>query len=300
MTNVCALTPNSKNSCLDAVAQEVLKDVKENSIEEFKANNKCETDECVLEKAVKDEELVEKIKATVFKVPTKSFDHNYWMNNTEIDTVMMQMRCHFPGFAHSFIHMIDLKSFPPSNLNLFDYPVLPLNEINFAKGLSLGISKSKPEKLSTYNDTPLHSFGVVCNTDSSKGTGQHWFSVFVSTDHKDPSDTTKPWIKIELFNSAGGKPSNPTFNKFWETQAFEISKATGCKCTYDEVTNIQHQSPDTGNCGSYSLFYIFARLQKVDPTEFNRPGNIVTDKKMREFREVCFRVTDLPNAQSMF
>lgn len=300
MTSVCALAPNSTGSCLEVIADEVLKDVKENTIEEFKQASRCDTDECVIQKAAKDDEVAERIRATAFKVPTKSVDHNYWMNNTEIDSVMFQLRRHYPGFAHGFIHMIDLKSFPPSNTKVFDYPVLAVTETNFAQEFKLALAKNKPRQLSTYHDTPLTSFGVICNTDSSKGSGQHWFAVFISMDHKDPSNPSKPWIRIELFNSAGGKPGNTQFNQFWETQAFEIARATGCKCTYDEITNIQHQSPDTGNCGSYSLFYIYARLNNADPTEFNRPRNTITDKKMREFREVCFVVDGAPCAADMF
>lgn len=288
MSADCALSSTKGDTCLKVVEDKVLKDVIETTIEAFKKKSGCETDECVLERAVKDNDTRYAISATVFKVPTTSFDHNYWMNNTEIDSVMFQLRCHFPGFAHSFIHMIDLKSFPPSNKKLFDYPVLSIPEIDFAKEFK------QQKQLSTYKDAPLHSFGVVCNTDSSKGSGQHWFSVFISTDNRDPDDPSKKWIRIELFNSAGGKPRNAEFNKFWEKTALEIARETGCKCTYDEITNIQHQSSDTGNCGSYSLFYIYARLNKANASDFNRPHKIVSDKKMKEFREVCFRIDERP------
>lgn len=299
MATVCALSTTAKGSCLDVVAGEVLKHVKENTIDEFKRASKCQTDECVIDRAVKDSQQAEKIRALAFKVPTQSVEHNYWMNNTEIDSVMLQLRSHYPGFAHSFIHMIDLKSFPPANTNVFDYPVRPLSEINFANEFKLAVLNQKPQQLSTANDAPVRSFGVVCNTDSSKGSGQHWFAVYISMDNKMPNDS-KPWIRIELFNSAGGKPGDKLFNQYWETQALEIARATGCTCTYDEITNIQHQSPDTGNCGSYSLFYIYARLNGVDSSDFNRPHNPVTDKKMREFREVCFRVDNKPGVGDMF
>ena len=41
----------------------------------------------------------------------------------------------------------------------------------------------------------LKYFGMVCNTDSSSGSGIHWFSIFI--------DFTLNPIQIEYFNSSG-------------------------------------------------------------------------------------------------
>lgn len=306
MTN-CALNknPNAEGSCLTKEHVSLITKYSEGStLAEVKKETSCSDDNCVLEKVNVPEEKKEKIKREAFKAPTSSYDSNYWLNNTEIDTVMSQLRLQYPGFAHGFIHMIDLKAFSPSNIRSFDYPVFSVNETDFASEIRSGLIKTgkingEPEqsKLSTYKNAPLTSYGIVCNTDSSSGSGQHWFAIYISTDQKDPSDTSKPWIRIECFNSAGGGSSNKVFNNFWTTQALEISKTTGFKCTYDVITNIQHQSESTGNCGSYSLFYIYSRLNGIHPSEFDNPNKPIKDYAMQKFRKVCF---DLDEDSKLF
>lgn len=301
----CALTTNSSNTttCFIPIHVDTITNfTKGNTLEEVKKETNCEgdnADQCILEKASLPAEVKQKIEREAFKAPVDSFDHNYWLNNTQIDTVMSQLRLQNVGFTHSFIHMIDLKGFNPTNYKSFDYPVHELKKINFAaefaKALSeRGIIKEKVNiaepQLIAYDNSPLHSFGVVCNTDSSNGSGQHWFAIFISTDQKDPDDTSKPWIRIEIFNSAGGGSVDEDFNTFWEKQASAISQATGLKCTFDTITQFAHQRSDTGNCGSYSLFYIYSRLNGILPHEFDNPNKPIKDYAMQKFRKVCFRI----------
>lgn len=303
--SVCALNqkPNEDGTCLAPEHIQLVSNYTEaNTLEDIKAETNCADDECVIDAAAMPTEVKEKIKREALKAPTGSYDNNYWLNNTEIDTVMSQFRQQYPGFAHGFIHMIDLKAFSPTNANSFDYPVMSAPDTDFAqefkhgfihRGIIEGSSSYKP-KLSTFSDTPLSSYGIVCNTDSSTGSGQHWFALFISTDHKDPKNASKPWIRIEVFNSAGGGSANQEFNSFWQKQAILIAKATGLKCTFDVITTIAHQRDDTGNCGSYSLFYIYSRLQDALPHEFNDPKRPIRDSAMKKFREVVFRISDDP------
>lgn len=300
----CALNtnPNADGSCFtpDQVIL-ITKYTNGNSLAEVKQETTCNDDVCILTKVDIPLQLKSKLERETFKAATSSFDHNYWLNNTEIDTVMSQMRVKYLGYAHGFIHMSDLVAFDPANICSFDYPVLNAKKTDFAnefkcalikRGLISGDTNGYQSQLSTYKDTPLHSYGIVCNTDTSKGSGQHWFTIFISSDLKDPSDTSKPWIRIECFNSAGGGSGSAKFDKFWQEQASNIANATGLKCTFDTITNIQHQSSDTGNCGSYSLYYIQSRLHKKHPSDFDNPHKPITDHEMRAFREVCFRIAD--------
>jgi hypothetical protein len=289
---ICALNtnPNEHNSCLDDKHIKLIsKFTNGNTIKEIKEETKCEDDICVLEKVSIPSKIEELIKREALKTPARGLDHNYWINNTEIDTCMSQLRKQYPGFAHGFIHMSDLKAFSPNNISSFDYKVYDVHQVDFGNSFNKTINKTNYEsKLSTYNDAPLTSYGIVCNTDTSAGSGQHWFAIYISMDQVDPDNTSKPWIRIELFNSSGSAIRSSTFNSFWEKTALDISKKTNCKCTYDLVTNIQHQRDDTGNCGSYSLFYIYSRLNGVHPSSFNTPKKKVTDEAMKEFRSICF------------
>lgn len=289
----CALNmPPSNGSCFSAnhindLQSSLVGIPRGSSIAEIKRKLNCPDDECVLSKVTLPDTQKGKINREALKPETTSFDHNYWLNNTEIDTVLSQFRRQFPGFAHAFIHMIDLETFEPANVSTFDYPVYTVTATDFGKEFN----PSAECKLSTWNNAPLQSYGVVCNTDSSKGSGQHWFAVYISADRRDPKDTSKPYYCIELFNSAGGGVRNNTFNSFWETQAQNIAKATGLRCEYiDHVSNIEHQSANTGNCGSYSLFYIYCRLMGEPASEFDNSARPVSDASMRKFREFCFRL----------
>ena len=255
--------------------------------------------ECIIDGSNAPNEVKEQIKRESLKIPAEQLNSQYWLNNTEIDNVMSQMRLLYDGFAHSFIHMSDLKTYDPSNIDAFDYTVYPVTEIDFGNEFKYGLKQGElssnsnddfTPKLSTHNDAPLKSYGVIFNTDTSKGGGQHWFCIFISTDQKDPDHTNRPWIRIELFNSAGGGCSNPKFNEFWNITAAKIARTTGLKCTFDIVSNIQHQNNDTGNCGSYSLFYIYTRLNGCIPSDFDNPDKKITDNAMRNFRKVCFRI----------
>lgn len=288
----CALNKNPNDgSCLDNKHVAILtQHTTANTLKELKTELKCNDDECILEKINIPTVVEERIKREAFKAVAESLDGNYWMNNTEIDNVLSQMRKDFPGFAHTFIHMSDIKTFPPSNLNSFEYKPPALTEINLGECLKGAINKQPPCKtLSTHDNVPLKSIGIVFNTDTSSGSGQHWFAVYISIDHKDPTNPGKPLILIEVFNSAGTDINSKTFQEFWQNQTIQISQITKCKCEYKLVSTIQHQNDNTGNCGSYSLFYIYSRLKGAKPVEFNIPGKKITDATMKKFREVCFR-----------
>ena len=304
----CALNaqPNSEGSCFNENQLNLITKYSEGkTLHEIKKETKClgdkNVDLCILEKVDLPINVKGKLERESIKAPTSSFDKHYWLNNTEIDTVMSQLRCLYPGFAHGFIHMIDIESFKPSNLNTFDYKVYSAKETDFANEFKCGLMKRggikgdingrSNNKLSTYKDVPLHSYGIVCNTDSSKGSGQHWFAIFISTDRKNPEDTSKPVVSIELFNSSGGGSKNKEFEDYWREQSMNIARATGLRCTFDIITTISHQG-DSGNCGSYSLFYIYSRLNGVHPSEFNNPHKKITDYAMQRFRTVCFRIDE--------
>lgn len=299
----CALNakPNELGSCLPKESiKEIVHKGDGNTLEEVKKNTNCTTDICLLDNVEIDTQKKEKLKRIFLKAPTASFDHNHWLNNTEVDTIMSQFRVKFPGFAHGFIHMIDLKSFEPSNISSFDYDVLPIDKINLPKEIKAGLVKSGriqgpfdyTPRISTFQNVPLSSYGIICNTDSSSGSGKHWFAIFISTDQRDPDNASKPLIQIELFNSAGGGSSNESFDNYWINKAADISRETGLKCCFKPITSLQHQRSDTGNCGSYSLFYIYARLKGAHPNEFDNPSKPISDHKMKQFRTVCFCLND--------
>lgn len=297
--NICALN-NNKSYCLpDAsliiISKTFLNDDKlkpTEIIETLSEQVSCkegdtlqEKELCIL-KELKDDgnkelsEAVTKQLIKYFKPKAKRLDGNYWLNNTEIDTVQYQLQSQFPGYYYSYIHMIDLKMFNPNTINYIvnGHKVYAIDEINFVDELN-----KKNNKLNYNGD--LKYYGIVCNTDISSGNGIHWFSIFIDF-------TVKP-ITIEYFNSSGyslikGSHQNErnNFLKFFLNLADELTK-NGFPAKFIQVTDLEHQREDTANCGSYSLFYIYSRLNGVKYEHFSK--NKIYDENMESFRKDLWR-----------
>lgn len=227
---------------------------------------KNEKDLCVLEK-LHDRKRVVKY----FKVPTKSISPSYWINNTEIDNVQYQLSDLFHGYYYSNIHMIDFGMFNPDNQDIM-HDIKAVKDIDFVRELADGADREL-----TYNGK-MKWFGMVVNTDTSDGRGQHWFAIFM--------DFASTPCTVEYFNSSGYDIRNPSFKKWFIGLADSISRA-GTKCKYVRVTEIQHQNATTANCGAYSLFYIWSRLNGTPYDWFAK--NKVPDTKMALFRKYVFR-----------
>jgi hypothetical protein len=233
-------------------------------IEKIKEKNNDSTLKKVMNKAL----------LTYFKPVTKSFDGNYWMNNTDIDSIQYQFQTLFKGYYYSNIHMIDLVMFNPNNEHMMEHgdKIKSIREINFVDELK-GVNKQL-----TYNGE-LKNYGMVINTDSSSGGGIHWFSIFI--------DFEATPITIEYFNSSGYDIKNINFKKYLMNLADEITREVR-KCVFLKITDICHQKNSTANCGSYSLFFLYKRLNKT-PYEFFA-NNKITDEKMEAFRKFLFRL----------
>jgi hypothetical protein len=241
---------------------------------------------CVLQKLKKDNtnnelgDAIEKQIIKYYKPKVSRLDGNYWLNNTEIDNIQFQLQTKFNGYYYSYIHMIDLIMFEPQNKNILlnNKKIYNIKDINFIDEL-----KNLNNKL-TYNNK-LKYYGIVCNTDLSTNSGIHWFSIFI--------DFTKDPITIEYFNSSGYSllkgshmREREEFLKFFLNLADELSNKIR-HAKFIQVTNIEHQRSDTANCGSYSLYYIWSRLNGIPYTKFK--DTKITDEMMEEFRKVLWR-----------
>lgn len=248
-------------------SQEIIKELADNF--NCKKSNNNENEICILDNIKSD--VAEKHKITYFKPITKSLSKDYWMNNTDIDTIQYQLQLNYEGYYHSNIHMIDLQMFKPNNHTLLNTCIYPIKDINFIDEIN-----EKNNKLTC--NGKLKNFGMVINTDTSDGNGLHWFSIFI--------DFSSTPITIEYFNSSGYDIKNIKFKTYFINLADDIKyKCRDCK--FVKVTSIQHQNDDTSNCGAYSLFYIYSRLAGLNYKYFE--NNKITDKKMEEFRGFLFR-----------
>lgn len=197
--------------------------------------------------------LVEKELKTNFKVagPTDVS----LLNNFNIDQTLQQWQTAFPDF---FAY----------NFNMRDY-------------------EARGDTLSTVDVGDLYREGYrtaacVINSDVYAGRGKHWMALFV--DCRDP----KRWT-VEFFNSSGNPPVTEFVNWMVKTkhQLERAAKSAGIDVSVDVVrtSTICHQKSRT-ECGVYSLYYIYARLNKIPWTEFSNKA--VSDVVMFEFRQHLF------------
>jgi Ulp1 family protease len=118
---------------------------------------------------------------------------------------------------------------------------------------------------------------MVVNTDTSKGGGIHWFSIFI--------DFEATPITIEYFNSSGYDIKNKEFKKFFVDLADTISLKKR-ECKFVKVSDIQHQNSNTSNCGVYALYYIWKRLGGESIEFFKK--NKINDDHIVLFRKYFF------------
>lgn len=170
------------------------------------------------------------------------------MNNFNIDNTLKQWQ-------------VKYQDFYPYNFNMRDY-------------------ERKGDTLATVDLTDLYKQGFrtaacVINSDYYKGAGKHWMALFV--DMRDPRAFT-----VEFFNSSG----NPPYAEFvaW----LEKSKNQLDSLNPTEIIlccDLPHQKTKT-ECGLYSLYYIWARLNGV-PAEFFKKY-IISDILMIGLRQHLF------------
>jgi len=184
------------------------------------------------------------------------------LSNKNIDGVMFQWSIAFPEFYAYNFNMKNYASYSWRN----------------------GRVNDSPDTLATISFTDLYAAGKRCagciiNSDVYQGDGKHWMCLFA--DARNPSKYT-----VEFFNSSGNAPAPEWVN--WLIKTKNQMEGLSPKPTEVEiikVTNIRHQQSKS-ECGLYSLFYIWARLNNI-PTDYFM-NNIIQDQTMFEFRQHLF------------
>lgn len=235
-----------------------------------KAATDCDTERCVLEKMSYDlaphlgRDGVAKEISQTLKVagPTD----NQLLSNVHIDNTMQQWALRNREFYPYNFHMLNYASYCYRNSRVFNTPdtlvTIPFDTL-YAQGYRCA--------------------GCIINTDTYQGDGIHWMALFV--------DARGDKWSAEFFNSSGNSPSPEWVNWMEKTKIIlERLSAGNPKITIAAVkaSCIQHQKSRT-ECGLYSLFYVWARLNGV-PVEYFA-SNRIPDQLMFEFRQHLFHDT---------
>lgn len=192
------------------------------------------------------------------------------LSNSDIDSTLQQWALRFTDFF-------------PYNFNMINYASYSFHN---------GDIHNRPDSLATILWRDLYSgefdgrkyrcCGCVINSDKYQGGGKHWMSLFA--DARNP----RRWT-VEFFNSSGNAPAPEWINWLVKTrdQMEQIAEQEHKKVKVEiiKVCQIRHQHSRT-ECGVYSLFHIWARLNNQPPEYFIKKP--VPDQLMMEFRQHLF------------
>ncbi len=261
-TDVC-----SSSKTVEKIANAI--DIRSNDeaviIETAKEKLDCKTEKCVIMKlrGTLGDDLVKSEIDARFKISGPN-DISL-LSNYNIDESLKQ-------WQHKF------KDFYAYNFNMLNYADYSLES---------GYVVNKPDTLATVSFVDLYKQGYRCaacviNSDKYQGRGKHWMALFI-----DARDNAK-W-SVEFFNSSGNAPAPEWINWQVKTKAQmeEVASQNGLKVSISivRVTTIRHQHSRT-ECGLYSLFYIYSRLNSVPYKYFATTP--VPDQLMFEFRQHLF------------
>lgn len=263
-----------KGDCKTCMSDKTLSKLKENHnviendskkiVEKLKEELHCDSEKCVLTKSVSllgrsvvEDELVN------YKIAGPC--DNSLLSNVDIDNILQQWSKVFKGFY-------------PYNFCMSNY-----EQFSFRDGKVI----NQPDSLSTVKLYELHAKGYSCaacviNSDKYQGPGKHWMALFF--DFRGQHE----W-SVEFFNSSG-RPPALEWVKCLINKQNELESIVSINSKFDVnikniKSNIQHQYSKS-ECGVYSLFYIWLRLNKVKAETIM--SNPIPDKIMFEFRQHLF------------
>jgi hypothetical protein len=160
-----------------------------------------------------------------------------------------------------------------------------------------GQVSSSPDTLATISMSDLAQknykcAGCVINSDRYQGNGKHWMALFA--DWRDNSKWT-----VEFFNSSGNSPAPEWINWLIKTKN-QLENMAADKPIEVEVCNVvgRRQQYSKSECGPYSLFYIWARLNNIKSSYFLE--NEIPDKYMFEFRQHLFNDKEIGVINGVF
>lgn len=179
------------------------------------------------------------------------------LSNYDIDGILKQWEAAYDGF---FAY----------NFNMLDY-----TQHSFKNGRVT----DEPDTLASID--PIELFkkydcaACIVNSDLYKNPGKHWMAIFV--------DARGDEASAEFFNSSGNAP-RPEWISYLDRAAAAIEAVKKKKCRI--INNQLVQQYSRTECGVYSLFYIWARLNNLPQEYFDK--NQVYDLMMFEFRAHLF------------
>lgn len=225
---------------------------------EAKRKTHCETEHCVIGKFYHDDKRA----MAMFKVEGPR--DTSLLSNINIDRTLQQWTYNF-------------KDFMPYNFNMSDY---------YDHSVADGYITNRPDTLATRDmavdvyDKGFKTMACVINSDVYSGPGKHWMALFV--------DMRQSPATVEFFNSSGNSPG-ASWRNWMDKTKLQLEASTNL--TVQLVNDLNHhQQHSLTECGVYSLYYVWHRLNGYSYEFFKH--NEVPDTLMFAFRQHLFAGED--------
>ena len=252
----------------EQIIEKIKKETRSANLEEIKQKTGCQTEECIYSSplviSIIGEEAAEHQLLKNFKVKGP-WNTTEWLNNEHIDNILYQAAEFLPVFHHVKFQMLDFEE-TKTELSRLDIILRYKEGYNY--------------------------IGVILNTDKSTGVGEHWFAIFIkmmpnhpTSNKRVPTDNNPSSVIIEYFNSSGNNPRKEVTEWMMKQKYLLISKGIQAKIVH--VCKYQIQKSQT-ECGCFSLFYIYSRLNGISADKFNRSHEGFSDAAMIKFRKKLF------------
>ncbi len=272
----CALYLNKPDGevCMSDTATNAIGSVlsikgdKREVVDEAKRQLRCETERCVLEKLSPQLGYENARREILVNLKVSGPTDNTLLSNINIDSTLQQWQIKFSDFYPYSFNMLNYASYSYVKGRVVNQPDT-LATVRFDH-LYTGVANGKKHRCA----------GCVINTDTYQGAGKHWMALFADARGK------SQWT-VEFFNSSGGAPSPEWVNWMEKTRVVMegIVGSGNIKVKSMRASSLHHQR-SRSECGLYSLFYIWARLNGV-PVEYFAT-NRISDQLMFEFRQHLF------------
>ena len=179
-------------------------------------------------------------------------DINEWLSTSDIDNVLEQYEESDENFKYLGAHPID------------------------AHKCSVSEEVCKID-LCEFLDNNIHKIGIVFNTDTSDGDGEHWVSFYI-----DLNGINRDNPSAYFFDSTGDRP---------QKQIYNLVKKLKKQCKKKDINldfiwnDIKHQRKDT-ECGIYCLYFITQMLKGKNFDSYVE--DIKKDEFMEKYRKIFY------------
>jgi len=224
-------------------------------------NHKCETESCWVKQPFAKEKFKQELRTSFAPKAPSSWkkNPNEWLSSDEIAKVMKQYEKTYPCFLFLGPSPIDFDKKIKGGECVWD----ELCQFDLQEHLKAGKNK----------------FGFSFNTDTHKGTGEHWVSMFLNMQSQPPI--------LFYYDSAGDRI--PVRIKRLADRIIAQGKTlspTPVNIQFDQNAPVEHQFKNS-ECGIYSLFFIVHMLEDKITKEYLK-SHVLKDDYIEKFRDVYF------------